>query len=125
LQELIGVFEEIPELVALGAEGLRSKLRGHLNASHGRIFRDITNLVYLDARFTRQRGFQLLRERGGLCVTAWKRADESGELGLRQSRREVNAGNPRAHEHLRKTFFTGGCAERHAVQQYLVSRGPK
>jgi len=125
LEELVRVFEEIPELVALGAEGLRSKLRGHLDPGHGRIFRDIANLVDLDTRFTGEGGFQLFCERGGLCIAAWKRADESCELGLRQSRSEVDAGNPRAHQHLRKTFFTGGCPERHAVQQDLIARGPK
>jgi hypothetical protein len=125
LEELVGVFEEILELVALGAESFRCQLRGHLDSRHGRIFRDIANLVDLDARFTGECGFQLFSERGGLCVAAWKSAHEPRELGLRQSRSEVDAGNPRAHQHLRKTFFTGGCAERHAVQQDLIARSPE
>jgi len=37
----------------------------------------------------------------------------------------MDAGNSRSHQHLRETFLTGGCAERHAIQQNLVSRSPK
>jgi hypothetical protein len=97
LEELVGVFEKILELVALGAESFRCQLRGHLNSRHGRIFRDVANLVDLDARFTGECGFQLFCERGGLGIAAWKSAHEPRELGLRQSRSEVDAGNPRAH----------------------------
>jgi hypothetical protein len=125
LQELVGVFEEILKLVALGAESFRRELRGHLDPRHGRIFRNIANLVDLDARFTGQCGFQLFCERGGLGIAAWKSAHEPRELWLRQSRREVDAGNSRAHQHLRETFFTRGSTKWHAVQQNLVSRGSK
>jgi hypothetical protein len=97
LQELVWILEEIPEFVALGAESLGSKLRGHLDSRHGGIFRNVANLVDLDTRFTGERGFQLFCERGGLCVSAGKSAHESRELGLRQSRGKVDAGNPRAH----------------------------
>jgi hypothetical protein len=62
LQELIGVFEEIPELVALRAQSFGGELCRNLNPRHGRVFRNITNLVDLDARFTGKRGFQLFRE---------------------------------------------------------------
>jgi hypothetical protein len=67
----------------LSAESLRGKLRGHLDSRHGGIFRDIANLVDLDARFTGERGFQLFRERGRLGVAAWKTAYEAGKLWLR------------------------------------------
>jgi hypothetical protein len=100
-------------------------LRGHLDSRHGRVFRDIANLVDLDARFTGERGFQLFRERGRLGVAAWKTAYEAGKLWLRQIRREVNAGNTGARQKLRETFFTGGRTERHAVQQDLVPRSSK
>jgi hypothetical protein len=122
LQELVRVFEEVLKLVALCAESFRCQLRGHLDSRHGRIFSDIANLVDLDARFTGKCGFQLFCERGGLGIAARKSAHEPRELWLCQSRREVDAGNSRAHQHLRETFFTGGCAEWHAVQQNLISR---
>ena len=125
MQQLVRVFEEILKLVALGAESFRCELRGHLNSRHGRIFRDVANFVDLDARFTGEGRFQLFRERGGLGIAAWKSAHEPRELWLRQSRREVDAGNPRAHQHLRETFFTGGCAERHTIQQNLIPRSAK
>jgi len=121
LQELVGIFKEVFELVALGTESLRGKLRGHLNSRHGGIFRNIANLVDLDAGFTGKRGFQLFRERGRLCVATWKSADKPGKLRLRQIRREVDAGNTGARQQLCETFFTGGCAEWHAIQQDLVS----
>jgi hypothetical protein len=34
----------------------------------------------------------------------------------------VDAGNSRAHQHLREAFFTGGGPEWHAVQQNLIAR---
>jgi hypothetical protein len=125
LQELVGVFEEILELVTLGAESFCGKLRGHFDSRHGGIFGDIANLVDLDARFTGEGRFQLLRERRGPGVSAGKCADKPGELWLRQIRGEVDAGNSCAGQQLRKTFFTGGCAKWHAIQQDLVSRGSK
>jgi hypothetical protein len=125
LQEFVRVLEEISELVSLGAERLRCQLRRHLDSRHGRIFRDIANLVDLDARFTRERRFQLFRKRGWLGIAAWESAHEPRELWLSQSRREVDAGNSRTHQHLCKAFFTGGCAERHPVQQNLISRCAK
>jgi hypothetical protein len=105
----------------LGAECLRGKLRGHLDPSHGRIFRHVANLVDLDAGLTGERGLQLFRERGGLCVAARKTAHKAGKLWLRQIRREMDAGNTGACEQLRETFFTRGCAEGHAVQQDLIA----
>jgi len=122
LQELVRVFEEVFELVALGAEGLRGELRSHLDTCHGRIFRNIANLIDLDARFTGERGFQLLRERGGLCVAAGKTSYEPRKLRLRQIWREVNAGNTGTRQQLREAFFTSGCAERYAIQQDLIPR---
>jgi hypothetical protein len=107
LQELVRVFEEILKLVALCAESFGCQLRGHLDSRDGRIFRDIANLVDLDARFTGECGFQLFCERGGLGIATRKSAHEPRELRLCQSGREVNTGNSRADQHLRETFFTG------------------
>jgi hypothetical protein len=42
------------------AKRLGSKLRGDLDSGHRRIFRDVANLVYLDAGFSGEGGFQLL-----------------------------------------------------------------
>jgi hypothetical protein len=56
LQELVRVFKEILELVALSAESFRGELRSYLDPCNGRIFRNVTNLVNLDARFTGERG---------------------------------------------------------------------
>jgi hypothetical protein len=123
LEEFIGVFKEIFELVALSAESLRSKLRGHLDPRHGRILRDVANLVDLDTRFARERGFQLFGERGRFGVAAGKTAYEAGKLWLCQIGREVNAGNTGACQKLRKTFFSSGCAEWHTVEQNLIPRG--
>jgi hypothetical protein len=122
LQELVRVFKEILELVALSAESLGGELRGDLNSRDGRIFRDIPNFVDLDTRFTGERGFQLLREGGRFCVAAGKCAHEARELWLGESGGKMDAGDPGARQQLREAFFTGGGAERHAVQQNLVPR---
>jgi hypothetical protein len=98
-------------------------LRGHLDPRHGRIFRDVANLVDLDARFTGERGFQLFGERGRFGVAAGKTAYEAGKLRLRQIGREVNAGDTGACQQLRKTFFTSRRAEWHTVEQNLIPRG--
>jgi hypothetical protein len=125
LQELVRVFEEILKLVALCAESFRCQLRGHLDSRHGRIFRDIANLVDFDARFTGECGFQLFGERGGLGIAARKSAHKPRELRLCQSRGEVDAGNSRAHQHLREALFTSRCSEWHAIQQNLIPRSAK
>jgi hypothetical protein len=77
----------------LRAESLGGELRGHLDPGHRRIFGDVADLVDLNAGFTGERGFQLLRERRRFCVAAGKASHETGKLRLRQIRREVNAGD--------------------------------
>jgi hypothetical protein len=100
-------------------------LRGDFDSSDRGIFRYVTNLIDLDAGFTGERGLQLLCERSWLGIAAGKCANEAGELRLRQSRREMNAGNSRTGQQLREAFFAGGRAERHAVQQNLVAGSAK
>jgi hypothetical protein len=56
LQHLIGIFKEVAVLLSLRAERFRCELRGHLDSSHGRVFRDVANLVHLDAGFAGERG---------------------------------------------------------------------
>jgi len=63
LQQLVRIFEEIFEFVAVRAQHLLRQLRRHLDPRHGRIFRHVPNLIHLDAGFSRQRGLQLLRQR--------------------------------------------------------------
>jgi hypothetical protein len=91
----------------LRAEHFGGKLRGNLDSGHRGIFRHVTNLVYLDAGFAGERGFQLLRERRGLGVSAGKRAHEAGQLRLCQGRREVNAGDARRNQQLREATLAG------------------
>jgi hypothetical protein len=47
----------------LRAEHFGRELRGNLDSGYGRIFRDVTNLIYLNAGLASECGFQLLRER--------------------------------------------------------------
>jgi hypothetical protein len=125
LQEFVGIFEEILKLVALRAECFRGQLCRYFDSSDRRVFRNVTNFVDLDAGFTSEGGLQLFGKRGRLSVATGKRAHETSKLGLRKSRRKVNAGDSGAHQHLRETFFASGCAERHAVEQDLISRSAK
>lgn len=57
LQQLVGVLEKILEFVTLRTEGLYGKLGGHFDASYGRIFRHIADLIDLDACFTGECSF--------------------------------------------------------------------
>jgi hypothetical protein len=57
LQELVGILKEILELIALGAKSFRGELCSYFDPRNGGVFRNITNLVDLDACFTGERGF--------------------------------------------------------------------
>jgi hypothetical protein len=96
LQHLVGVFEEIFEFVASRPENFLRKLRRHLDARYGRILGDVADFVHLDAGVSRQRGFQLFRERRRLGISAGERAHKSRELRLREQWREMDAGDSRA-----------------------------
>jgi hypothetical protein len=82
LQHLVRVFKEFPEFVALRSQRFRRQLRRHLDSSHGGIFRHVADFVHLDAGIAPHRRFQLLGQRGGLRVSAGKRAHEARELWL-------------------------------------------
>jgi hypothetical protein len=98
-------------------------LRRYLDSSNGTVFRHVADFVDLNARFSGQRGFQLIRQRRGFRISAWERTHKSRKLRLCQGRRKVNAGDSGGDQKLRETSFTGRCAQRHAVQQNLVTGG--
>ncbi len=123
LQHLVGIFEEIPEFVASRPEYLLRKLRRHLDARYGRIFRDVADFIHLDAGISRQGRFQLFRERGGFGISAGEGAHKSRKLRLREQRGKMDARNSRACQQLREAAFARGRSEWHAVQQNLRTRG--
>jgi hypothetical protein len=98
LQHLVGIFKKVAVLFALGAKHLGCQLRGNLDSGHGRIFRDVANLVYLDAGLPGESRFQLLREGGRLGISAGEGADKACQLRLRQRRSEVDAGDTRRNQ---------------------------
>src|SRR5713226_4955857 len=106
-------------------ESFRRELRGHFDSSNGRIFRDIADLVDLDARFSGERGLELFSERRRLGVAAGKSADEACELRLSQIGREVDAGDTRSNQQLREAAFASRGTQGHTVEQNLVSRSAK
>jgi len=122
LQQLIGVLKNVAKLIASGAQRLCRQLRRHLDSGHGAVFRNKSNLVDLDARLSRQRRFQLVRQLAGFCVSARKRAHKTRKLRLRQMFRKVNAGDSGRGQQLCKTPLACGRSQRHAVQQDLSSR---
>jgi len=91
LQHLVGVFEEVPELVARRTQYFLGKLRRNLNARYRGIFRHITDLVDLDTGISRERGFQLFGKGRWLGVSAGEGAHKSRELGLGEGGRKMNA----------------------------------
>jgi hypothetical protein len=93
LQQLVRIFKEIFEFVALRAQHFLCQLRRHLDPGHGRIFRHVADFIHLDAGLSCQRGLQLFRQRRRLGIPARERAHESRKLRLRQCRRKVNAGD--------------------------------
>jgi hypothetical protein len=121
LQQFIGIFKNIAQFVAAGAQHLGRQLRRHLDSGHGTVFRNKPNLVDPDTRVSRHGRLQLFRQLAGFCVAAWKRAHKTRELRLRQIFREVNAGDSGSRQQLRKTPLARGRSQRHAVQQDLRS----
>jgi hypothetical protein len=96
LQHLVRIFEEILEFFACRPENLLRKLRRYLNARYRRILSDVADFVHLDARVSRQRGFQLFRERRRLGISAGEGAHKSRELRLGEQWRKMDAGDPRS-----------------------------
>ncbi len=96
LQHLVGIFEEIFEFVASRPEYLLRKLCRHLDARHRGIFRDVADFIHFDASVSRQRRFQLFRERRGLGISAGEGAHKSRELRLREQWGKMDARNSRA-----------------------------
>jgi hypothetical protein len=82
LQQFVWIFQKIPELVALCSENFCSQLRRDFHARDRRVFGDVANLIYFDTGLSRERGFELLREGSGLCVSGGKRTHETGKLRL-------------------------------------------
>lgn len=119
MEQLAGILKEISQFIALGSEHLARQLRRNLDARNRRILRHIANLVHLDIGVACQGRFQLFRQRGGLGVSAGKRADKAGELPLMQSRREVDAGDSGGSQQLCETAFAGGRSQRHAIEKNL------
>jgi hypothetical protein len=121
LQQAAGIIEQILKFFAGGAQNFCSQVGGGFYSRDRGIFGDVTNLVHLDAGFSRKGGLQLIRKGSWFCIAAGKGADEAGELRLSQRGRKVNAGNTGSDQQLRKTFFAAGCSERHAIEQDLIA----
>jgi hypothetical protein len=122
LQEFVRVFEEVSELIALRSQYFAGQLRGDLDPGHRRIFCHVSDFIHFDAGISCGRGLELFGQRGRLCVSAGRRADEARELRLSQSRREVDAGDSGGGEQLRETSFAGRRPQRHAIEQDLIAR---
>ena len=125
MQHLVRVFEEVPKFVARRSEDLLGELGRHLDPRHGGIFRHITNLIHLDARVSRQRGFQLFGKRRRLGVSAGEGAHKSRELRLGKRGGKMDARDSRGSQKVRKTSFAGSRSKRHAIQQDLRARRSK
>jgi hypothetical protein len=75
----------------LRTQDFGSQLRSNFYTCDRRVFRNVTDLIYFNAGFACERGFQLLGKRSGLGVAGGKRAHKAGKLRLIERRSEVNA----------------------------------
>jgi hypothetical protein len=125
LEQLVRVVKEIPKLVTVFAENLRGEICRHLDTSDRRVLGHIPNFVDLDARITGEGRLQLLGERSGLGISAWKAANKSRKLRLGSGRAEVDAGNAGGCEELRKTALARRGTQWDTVQQDLIPRRTK
>jgi hypothetical protein len=62
LQKFVGIFQKVPEPIALRSKNFCGQLRRHLYAGDGRILRNVTDLIHLDAGLPSQRGLELFGE---------------------------------------------------------------
>jgi len=122
LQEFIGIFEKISQLVALRTQSLGGKLGRDLYSGNGRVFRHIANFVYLNGGFSGERAFELLRKRSRFGIAGRKGAYEPGKLRLGEIRSKMNTGDAGCRKQLGKAAFRGSRSERNTVQQDLRSR---
>jgi hypothetical protein len=52
LEKSVRVIKKILEFVTVRTKRFCGKLRGHFDASHGRIFRDVADFIHLNAGFS-------------------------------------------------------------------------
>jgi hypothetical protein len=109
------------EFIAGGAKNFRGQVRGGFYAGDRGILGNITNLIHLDAGFTRKSGFKLVRKGRRFCVAAGKSANKTGELWLRECWRKVDAGDTGSDQQLREIFFARGGPEWDTIEQNLIS----
>jgi hypothetical protein len=68
------------EFITGGAKNFCGQVRGGFYTSDRGILSNITNLIHLDAGFTRKSAFELIRKGRRFCVATGKSANETGEL---------------------------------------------
>jgi hypothetical protein len=107
LQHLLRIFENVTELVALASQHLGGQLCRDFDPRNGLIFRYKPDLIDSYAGIPGQSGFQLFGQSGSFGAAGGERPDKPRELCLRGVWREVNAGNPRRGQELRKTSLSG------------------
>jgi hypothetical protein len=125
LEQPIRIVKKIFEFVAMHAERFHRELLGHFDSGHGRILRNIADLVDLDARFSGECSLELFCQGGRFGVAAGKSADEARELRLSQIGREVDAGDARGNQQLSEAAFARRSTQGHTVEKNLIPRCAK
>jgi hypothetical protein len=123
LQKLVGIFEDVTQPVALSAQSLGGKLRSHLDAGHGAVFRHKANLVNSNAGFARKRRLQLFGQSAGLRGACGESTHKAGKLSLVQVACKMDAGDARSDQQLRETALGGRGAEGNTIKQDLIAGG--
>jgi hypothetical protein len=94
LQQLLGIFQHVPNAIRGPAQKLARQLCSYLDSCNRRVFGHVTNLINADARITRKRCLEVLGKCGGFGVARGKGSGKLGELRLGQVRGKMDAGDP-------------------------------
>ena len=118
-QKLLRVVQHLAEMILLVAQCCRSKLRRHACILQTRIGGHKADLIHTDASCVRQRSFQLFGQFSGFGFPGGEREGKTRELVLGNAGIELDAGQSRHREQLRKLLFRRGRFEGHAIKQQL------
>jgi hypothetical protein len=94
LQQLLGIFQHVPNAIRGPAQKLAGQLCRYLDPCDRRVFGHVANLIDADARIAGKGCLDVLGECGGFGVARGKGSRKLGELCLSQVRGKMDAGDP-------------------------------
>ena len=122
MQELLRVVEKLVVLPCFHAEGVCGERRGDCALGDCGVGWNVADFIDCDRSVAFERGFQLLGKCSGLRADAGGEGfHHTGERGLRDPGRKMNAGDACGGEEPGEAFFGGGGFKCDAVEKQLIA----